>query len=167
MALFKWPVNPVRAEYEFRCRRQGATESVNNSLTALHTFYADSHNTATTDPMISNNIEQCDLAMQLVIGCYMRRTQEKLLLQETEVSLDTFVCIMQADKTAALSSTALYNETATATIAATCKRQPPNNKNSNQCSSPLHAKLSQRLENLSRLWKNRSHFQEHGLSSHR
>ena len=43
--------------------------------------------------------------MQLAIGCYTRRTQEKLL-QETEVSLDTFVRIMQADETAALSSAA-------------------------------------------------------------
>ena len=49
MALFERPVNPVRAEYEFRCRRQGATESVNDYLTALRTLYADCHNTATTD----------------------------------------------------------------------------------------------------------------------
>ena len=45
---------------------------------------------------------------------------------------------MQVDKTVALSSTALHNETATAMIAAACKRQPLNNRNSNQYSTPPH-----------------------------
>ena len=140
--LFERPVNPVRAECEFRCRKQGATGSVNDYLTALCTLYADCHNTATTDPTISNNIEQCDLAMQLAIGCYTRCMQEKFL-QETEVNLATFVRIMQADETVALSLAALHNEIATTMIAAAFKKQLPVNRTSNQHSTPSHQRKTQ------------------------
>ena len=66
--------------------------------------------TQTTPPTVeraaagaARAIEEHSIAMQLAIGCYNRSTQEKLLLQETEVNLTNFQQIMEADETAAAS----------------------------------------------------------------
>ena len=82
-----WPShNPVRAEYEFRSRKQGPNETVSEYLTALRTLYIDCERP---------DQESHNLTMQLPLGCYNRYTQEKLLT-ETTVNLDRFVQIMQA-----------------------------------------------------------------------
>ena len=86
--LFERPNNPVRAEYDFRSRKQGATEMVTDYLTALRTLHIDCERPEQ---------ESHDLTMQLALGCYNQRTQEKLLT-ETVVDLDCFVQIMQATR---------------------------------------------------------------------
>ena len=79
--LFERSTNPVRAEFEFRSRKQGACETIAEYLTALHTLHTDCNR---------QDEEQHNLAMQLALGCYDRRTQKKLLT-ETIVDLDKFV----------------------------------------------------------------------------
>ena len=79
--LFERPINPVRAEYEFRSRKQGPNETVSEYLTALRMPYIDCEHP---------DQESHNLAMQLALGCYNRHTQEKLLT-ETTVNLDRFV----------------------------------------------------------------------------
>ena len=89
------------------------------TISQLCPLYVDCQHDAITNVTTTANLEQHVLAMQLAIGCYSRRTQEKLL-QETKVNLEHFVCIMQTHETAALSSAAaLHNETTGTTVAAT------------------------------------------------
>ncbi len=108
--LFQRPVNLVRAEFDFRNRRQGPTESVADFLTALRTLYADCDTSSiSSDGAVRTKIQDHDLAMQLAIGCHSRRAQEKLLL-ETSVELNKFVQIMQADESATETSSAMRNE---------------------------------------------------------
>ena len=121
-SLFERPVNPVRAEYEFRNRRQSPTESVSDFLTALRTLYVDCDSLG-DDGKASKRIEDHNLAMQLAIGCHSRRTQEKLL-QETEVDLDSFLKIMLADESATESSAALRNESVPNRSVAAVSRKP-------------------------------------------
>ncbi len=120
-ALFERPVNPVRAEYDFRSRRQGACESVSDYLTALRTLLldCDTLDLASAD---AKELEDHNLAMQLAIGCYNRQTLEKLL-KEKQVDLNNFIEIMQADESATQSVTALRNDTApgSTTVAANFK----------------------------------------------
>ena len=106
--LFERPINPVRAEFDFRSRQQGACESVSDFLTALRTLYADCTPVTVPDAPagVATAIEEHNIAMQLAIGCHSRSTQEKLL-QESAVSLPNFKRIMEADETAAASSAAL------------------------------------------------------------
>ena len=105
--LFERPTNPVRAEFEFRSRKQGASETVAEYLTALRTLHVDCNRQAE---------ETHNLAMQLALGCYDRRTQEKLLT-ETTVNLNRFIQIMQADETAHASSAAIrHDHAAVATV---------------------------------------------------
>jgi len=113
-ALFERPTNPVRAEYEFRSRRQGATESVTDYLTALRTLHIDCDNPGHVGST-SKAIEDHNLAMQLAIGCYSRRTQEKLL-QCSKVELDKFLRIMLADEAASISSAAMRSDPNIATV---------------------------------------------------
>ena len=75
-ALFERPVDPVRAEFEFRSRKQGATESVANYLTALRTLHAEREQVAELNGDVATIVGDRDLAMQLAIGCYNRHTQE-------------------------------------------------------------------------------------------
>ena len=98
--LFERPINPIRAEYEFRSRKQGPNETVSEYLTASRTLYIDCERP---------DQESHNLAMQLALGCYNRHTQEKLLT-ETTVNLDRFVRIMQADESAHASSTAIRHK---------------------------------------------------------
>ena len=103
-------INPVRAEYEFRSRRQGASESVNDYLTTLRTLYIDC-DTLGLGAQDAKRLEEHNIAMQLAIGCYKHHTLEKLL-QESTISLDETVKIMQTDETAAQSAAALRHDTA-------------------------------------------------------
>ena len=107
--LFERPVNAVRAEFEFRSRRQSAGESAAEFLTALRTLISDC-DTLSSDADEARKIQEHNLAMQLAIGCYARRTQEKLLQQRT-VDLDSFFRIMQADESAAETSSVIRNDT--------------------------------------------------------
>ena len=65
-ALFERPVNPVRAEYEFCLQRQGASESVNDYLTALRILYIDC-DTLGLGAQDTKRLEEHNLAMQLAI----------------------------------------------------------------------------------------------------
>ncbi len=67
--LFERPTNPVRAEFDFRQRMQGANESVTDYHTALRSLVADCE-------INNNDHENRNLAMQLVIGCRAKATQE-------------------------------------------------------------------------------------------
>ena len=134
-ALFERPVNPVRAEFEFRSRKQGSNEPVGEYLTALRTLYSECKRPAEE--------EAHNLAMQLALGCYSQRTQEKLLT-ETEVNLDKFIQIIQADETAQASSAAIRNTNSTSTVAAVSK--PGGHKKTQKlrkpcmgCGSTLHS----------------------------
>ena len=98
--LFERPNNTVRADYDFRSRKQGATETVTDYITALRTLHIDCERPEQ---------ESHNLAMQLALGCYNQRTQEKLLT-ETVVDLDRFVQIMQADETAQASSAVIRHD---------------------------------------------------------
>ena len=119
-ALFERPVDPVRAEFEFRCRKQGATESVCDYLTALRTLHAEREHVAELTGDVATKVGNRDLAMQLAIGCHNRQTQEKLL-QETDISLDNFIRIMQSAETVSLSSATINH--APASLAAVSKEQ--------------------------------------------
>ena len=110
--LFEQPTNPIRAEYEFHSRKQGATETVTEYLMAPGTLHIDCER---PDQELHN------LVMQLALGCHDQRTQEKLPT-ETTVDLDRFIQIMQADETAQASSAAIrHNHTI---IAAVNKSRP-------------------------------------------
>ena len=125
-ALFERPANPVRAEFEFRSRKQGATETVSEYMTALRTLYSECTHTANND--------NHDLAMQLAIGCYSRHTQEKLLAEPT-VALDRFVQIMEADEAASTSSAVIRNA-ATVAAANVNKQLTYKNKGNNARNAP-------------------------------
>jgi hypothetical protein len=115
--LFERSKNPVRAQFDFRQRQQGNNETVNEYITALRTLIADCD-------INDNDQEKRQLAMQLVIGCKVRTTQEKLLAEAT-IDLDKFLTIMHAEESASQTSTAIRQET---TVAAATKSQPSNNK---------------------------------------
>ena len=106
--LFERPTNPVRAEFEFRSRRQAATESVADFMTALRTLYVETDHPG-KDGTDAKAIEDHNLAMQLAIGCYSRQTQEKLLQQE-KVDLSDFLRIMSASESASQSTAAMRDE---------------------------------------------------------
>ena len=105
-ALLERPANPVWAEFEFRSRKQDASETVSEYMTTLRTLYSERTHTANND--------NHDLAMQLVTGCYLRHTQEKLLAEPT-VALNRFVQIMEADEPASTSFAVIRNEATVAT----------------------------------------------------
>lgn len=88
--IFSTAKNPVRAEYEFRRRKQETSESVNDYFTALRTLITDCEYGIGEDHQ---------LAMQLVIGCASKSTQEKLLT-EPAIDLQTFLTVMRADEAA-------------------------------------------------------------------
>lgn len=130
--LFERPVNPVRAEYEFRSRRQGPTESAADFLTALRTLYVDCA-TLCSNGAEAKKLEDHNLAMQLAIGCYSRKTQEKLL-QLPDVDLNTFYSAMQADESALEASATIRTEAANRSVASVSHHEKrsahPGGKNS-------------------------------------
>ena len=99
--LFERPVNPVRADFDFRSRRQGAHESVSDYLTALRTLYSSCPPVAFEGAPagMASAIEEHSIAMQLAIGCYDRQTQAKLL-REQVVDIIAFRDIIEADEMA-------------------------------------------------------------------
>ena len=102
------PKNPVRAEFDLRQKMQGINETVSDYVTVLRTLMADYY--------IQDNIyENRQLAMQLVIDCRAKLTQEKLLAEQT-IDLDKFLTVMRADESAA----AIRQEN---TIASSIQRQ--------------------------------------------
>ena len=91
---------------------QGENETVNDYITALCTLVADCD--------IQDNIsESRQLAMQLVIGCRAKLSQEKLLAEQT-ADLDKFLTIMRADESATQTTAAMQQEN---TIAMTARQQ--------------------------------------------
>ena len=123
--LFEHPINLVRADFEFRSRKQRACESVGDFLTTLCTLYADcTPAMAGTPAGTVTAIEEHSIAMQLAIGRHNRSTQEKLL-QETAVSLANFKRIMEADETAVGSSAALRSAQPFTTVAMTSSYHKP------------------------------------------
>ena len=120
--LFERPVNPVRADFDFRSRRQGAHESVSDYLTALRTLYSSCTPVAFEGAPagMASAIEEHSIAMQLAIGCYDRQTQAKLL-REQVVDLIAFRDIIEADEMARASSAAIHGATAAASLAYTTR----------------------------------------------
>ena len=105
--LFERPNNPVHAKYNFCSHKQGATEMVTDYLMALRTLHIDCE---------WPEQESHNLAMQLALGCYNQHTQEKLLTK-TVIDLNHFVQIMQANKTAQVSSTVIWHNSTIITAA--------------------------------------------------
>ena len=108
--LFECPVNPVRAEYDFHSRHQGACESISDYLTTLRTLLLDC-DTLDLESADAKELEDHKLAMQLAISCYNQQTLEKLL-KEKQVDLNNFIEIIQADELATQLVMVLRNETA-------------------------------------------------------
>ena len=92
ISLFERPSNPVRAKFDMHQRMHVINETVNDHVTALRTLVADCD--------IQDNIyENHQLAMQLVIGCRAKLTQEKLLAEQT-IDLDKLLTVMRAEESA-------------------------------------------------------------------